>query len=262
MNRKVILFISLLIFLSLNLTVYAVNEENHTIIGAWKLDRIYEYASTENPAELDPESAASLYAEQNNIYSFYSEQYLMLETINTAEGSHRETAHWEETKDGYFVHYSEGLEYLFFLDEENYELHRYWIETAPDAMYHDLDFVYTRVPAGSWMMREVYTQEPDQVRSKLDPSTNQSLYSESSNVYFLNDNWTAQVMVIDGSDIYWTEKGNWTKDGNTYFFDVEDFEMELQYDPSDNTLHRYWTDESGEGSWRNLEFVYHCIIPI
>ena len=52
------------------LPVFADEYDVHKVLGSWKLDRVYENASSDAPVELDPENAGSLYAQSENVYVF------------------------------------------------------------------------------------------------------------------------------------------------------------------------------------------------
>ena len=187
-------FLILLLTLFVSLPVFAdYGSITSPVIGSWVLDKVYENASQTDRYAVAPENAASLYAESGNIYAFLAG--------GTAEWTMEgETLFgcWETQDDGYrmainsTVRYSDKslkaepdfdppYEMTLFYDEDQNVLHRYWKDDAPEAAYHDLDFVYKRMPQGIWMMTKVYSFRPGQEPRLLDPDESQSLYAESVN---------------------------------------------------------------------------------
>lgn len=246
------------------LPVFADEYDVHKVLGSWKLDRVYENASSDAPVELDPENAGSVYAEKDNIYTFVSDNNVFTARINGSGDSYTMLGSWEEKEDEYDLHYDNGEEAVWSFDRENGELHRYWADPADDAMYHDLDFVYKRVPAGMWMLKQVVSLADEQDPVIMDPENAASLYAEKNNLYYLNDDWSASVTVGAENELFPVEDpdGKWSQNGESYLFDVDGYEMELFYDEELNELHRYWKDENLEGLYSNLDFVYFRPAPM
>jgi len=258
MNRKLFCLFILLILATAVLPVSAQNENALRIVGSWMLDRVYENESDSGPVELDPENAAAVYAEKNNIYTFAGENHTALVTINEAGESITDEYTWKEYGDKYTITDPYRTMMEVFYDEENDELHRYWVETAADAMYHNLDFVYTRVPVSEWSLQAVYSNEEGKEPVLLDPENAASLYAEKGNVYTINHDGSASVtMSSDAGPVQIEdENGRWMKTGDGYSFLVEGFEMELVYDAKENLLHRYFTDTTEGAMYPALDFVY------
>ena len=261
MNRKYV-FVILLFTLVLTVLPVLAEAESEDILnfsGSWMLDRVYENASSSAPVELEPGSAASLYAEKSNIYTFVTENHTVIVTTSEAGESHTQTYTWEEKADKFILH-EDGLDLEFSCDKETGELHRYWVENAADSMYHDLDFVYTRVPICSWMLEAVYSAADEEKPALLEPDAAASLYAEKENVYSLFEDGSASVLVNTsegGETLLVDEKhGRWEKEGNKYHFEVEGFEMEFSFDTKENRLHRYLTDASEDAMYPSLDFVY------
>ena len=263
MNRKS-LFVILLFTLALSVLPVLADTDNHndqSFIGSWALDRVYEYASSSEPIELDPENAASLYAEKRNIYSFYGGNHYAFITTNEGGDSITQTYNWEGKADTFILH-EDGLDLEFYYDKQTGNLHRYWAETATDSMYHDLDFVYTRVPVCPWKLEAVYSTVDETNPVRLEPETSASLYAEKDNVYFLLEDGSASVLVNTSDDVSYFAvggQGRWERDGDTYHFDVEGFEMELFYDTKENRLHRSLKDANDNAMYPSLDFVYYPI---
>lgn len=236
----------------------------HNVLGSWKLDRVYEYASSESPKALVPEDAASLYAEAKNIYTFLSDQNVFTARINDSVESYTMLGSWKEKENVITVQYDKGGESVYYFDSEQGKLHRYWKDTAADAMYHDLDFVYTRVPAGTWMLKHVVSAETGHDPVILDPESAASLYAEKNNLYYMKDDWRASVTVGAENGAFPVDdpNGRWLIDGEKYLFDVDGYEMELVYDEEMNELHRYWTDDSADAMYHDLDFVYFQPAPM
>lgn len=240
------------------LLVFADEYDVHKVFGSWKLDRVYEYASSESPKELVPEEAASLFAEAKNIYTFLSDNNVFIARINDSVESYSMLGSWEEKENEFTVQYDNGGESLYYFDSEQGRLHRYWKETDAEAMYHDLDFVYTRVPAGMWMLEHVVSTEDGRDSVILDPESAASLYAEKNNLYYMNDDWSASVTVGAENEAFPVDDpdGRWLIDGEKYLFEVDGYEMEFVYDEETNKLHRYWTDDNADAMYHDLDFVY------
>ena len=237
------------------------------VIGSWMLDSVYENASGTDRFVLAPENAASLYGEKDNIYAFLADGTAEM----TMEG---ETwfGYWEQKDNGLLMVINSTVrnsaentedgqdidplfEESYFYDEDQGALHRYWKDDAPEAAYHDLDFVYKKIPQGTWMMTKVYSREPGREPLLMDPETSQSLYAESVNrlTIFLNK----VVELVPAETAYISETGMLTKSGDHWQLDFDDgFSTELYYDDKTEVMHRYWTDTAADASYLDLDFVY------
>ena len=149
------------------------------------LDRVYEDASGADRRVLDPETSASLYAETANVYFFNNDGTAEMQLNEAGEIIRYEDMTWKEAEGMITLYSGEDVELEVSYDPEDNTLHRYWKEDAPDAMYHDLDFTYVRVPVGAWQMTYVVSSEPGKDPVRLDPENAGSLYAESVNVYTL-----------------------------------------------------------------------------
>ena len=273
MKRKTMIIIfSLTMAFLLSLPVFAGYEAvTSPVIGSWMLDKVYENASGPDRFVLDPENAASLYAEKDNIYAFltggtaemtmegltqfgYWEQNdeWILMVINSTAGQSDENAEAKPDIDPPF-------ETEYFYDDEQNVLHRYWKEDDPAAAYHDLDFVYKKIPQGVWRLTKVYSREPGQEPVLLDPESSQSLYAESVNRYTLfRSQVTEMIPVEDGGSII--ENGILKRSGDDWLLVMDDgFETQMSYDDRNETLHRYWIDNAPDAYYLDLDFVYEMI---
>lgn len=226
-------------------------ESDPMVVGSWMLDRVYENASSEDRFELDPENAASVYAETANVYTLFADGSAQV-VINAGEGVYEQNdLIWTMKDDFYIICNDIAVVQEFSWDPDGKEFHRYWKESEPLADYHDLDFVYTRVPVGTWQMQMVYDiseAEP----TLLDPESAGSLYAESDNLYRFKADGTA-AEVIDGR----TEDAVWSLDDGdlllTYFGGGE---MLFDYDTDQDVLFRYWSEEDPNATYSALAFVY------
>ena len=231
------------------------------ILGSWKLDRVYENASGEDRVLLDPESAASVYAGINNVYSFSANGAGV--TVSTGEGVFYYPGAWRTEADRYVLSPGDedsapGSAMEFIYDADENVLHRYWKDENPDAYYTDLDFVYERIPVGNWQMKQVISTEADAEPTVVDPENAQSLYAGSVDTYCFDEMWTAVVWdPVDGGDSFELETGQWSKAGDAFLYETEGFAMEFVYDTEENILHRYWNEENPEAAWHHLDFVYY-----
>lgn len=254
MKKFLILFAILLTCISISPAAFADTEDAQPVwIGSWMLDRVYEFASSENPLELQPENAASLYAESSNIYTFTPDGSAEM-VMNDGGEKLFQRGTWENSS-GTVRMIMEESEFEMELTpaSDGKSLHRYWKESSADSTYHDLDFVYTKVPAGSWKMTQVISTEPGNEPKVLDPESAASLYSESSNVYYLFADGTASVSLPEGAE----ESGSWRCHANQVTLTLSDgFEMIFEYDTKTETLHRYWKDDTPDAMYKNLDFVY------
>lgn len=221
-------------------------------IGSWMLDRVYEDASGPEPTELHPETAASVYAEKNNIYTFVNENNAFFVTIHEGGESFTESCTWEEDGSRFTIRNEDGIYMELFYDEDTGKMHRYWGEPAADFMYHDLDFVYVRVPFGYWVLHAVYSICGDE-KILLDPENAASVYAEKNNKYKLSEDGTAVEIVPDADSM----EGVWEKVADSYLFRVGGFEMEFVFDAKNNVLHRYWVADQEDSMYTNLDFVYY-----
>ena len=263
MTRKLFYCLLVVFMLTASLPVFAENEAV-PFSGDWVLDKVYENASSSEKYVLDPENAASLYGEEKNIYSLLSDgSASMLMEEESMKGSWKETdgvitmaVTWVSKENEGEPDLSGALEMDFVYDAEKNDLHRYWKDDDADSTYHDLNFVYTRIPQGSWHMTKVYSRESGTDAVLLDPESAQSLYAESVNVYELS-NWSVTETIT--SEDY-SQQGVLVKSGNNWLLKFgEDYEMEMVYNAEENLLHRYWKSEEPQDTYHDLDFVYEQI---
>ena len=252
--KKIGLFLSLLVLsFGMILPVSADQPEVSPIIGSWMLESVYENASGTDPVLLEPENAASLYSESKNVITFFEDGSFEA-TLRDGDGVF--VGHgisWTAEGKSVRMKDEEGTEQDLVYDEETNTLHRYWKETAEDAMYHDLDFVYVRVPVGVWKMTQVFSTDANGTAELLDPETSASLYSESINLYHLSADGSALMEI--GEEV--SVEGTWERDHFDIHLSFDDDLMDLVYDPDTDTLHRYYSDEAIESMYHSLDFVYH-----
>ncbi len=110
-------------------------------IGEWQMKYVVSTESGKDPVRLEHESAASLYTESSNVYSFlpYGNASVWVSEELT------EQAEWELTEDDLVLKFENGDEMLLKYDSASETIHRYFKDDAPDAAYHELDFVYLRM---------------------------------------------------------------------------------------------------------------------
>ena len=254
MKTKSIYLLLTLFIVSISVLSVCAESDIDPIVGAWKLDRVYEYASSDNPVLLEPESAASVYAEAENIYFFAADGSASITLTEAGEIIVlQDGISWKKADDVYQLLENDDLPMDLTFDEEENVLHRYWNDTAADATYQDLDFVYMRVPVGSWKMTQVYSVNPGGEPEFLEPENAASLYSESSNIYTLKVDGTAEAL-INGE---FTLNGEWNRNEEIVSLILEnDDSMEFTFDPAADLLHRYWNDEETDVTYHHLDFVY------
>lgn len=241
----------LFVFAFASFPVCAGGIETDPVVGSWMLDRVYENASSGNRVELDPESAASVYAETTTVYSLFADGSARVVT-NAGEGIYEQNdLTWTIFNDSYIICNDIAVVHEFSWDPEEKVFHRYWKESDPSATYHDLDFVYTRVPVGTWQMQMVYDisgAEP----VLLGLETSGSLYAESGNIYQFNIDGTASEKIEDR-----IENAVWSLDDEglllTFFGGGE---MLFSYDRDQDVLVRYWSDDDPVATYHALAFVY------
>ncbi len=239
-----------------------------TVIGVWQLAEVYENASAEDRYLLEPESAASVYAEQPNLYSFNAdgngwmtiadgEDILTVYGAWTAEDNAYELRCDKKNSDD--AEPAPDTDYLmeFRYDADTDLLHRYWKDDEAEGMYHDLDFVYIKVPYGAWQLKQVFSMESDE-SVLLDPETSQSIYADSVNTYVMKGEGPSVVWVPDELGQYNAMDIKWTGTEDGYVLDFDGLETELTFDKETYTLHQYWSDEDPDGSHLSLDFVYQC----
>ncbi len=257
MKKFLFIFTVLLICISVHTPLFAQSEDARPAwIGSWMLDRVYENASGENPFILQPESAAAVYGEATNIYSFYPDGTAEM-AINEGGEILVQRGKWTQNAGIITMTMDDpAFEMDLFPAPDGKTLHRYYKELRTDSDYHDLDFVYTKAPAGIWKMTQVFSAESGQEPAALDPESAGSLYSENRNVYYLFTDGKASVLITEGGETAATEEGTWRKEGDHYILNDGMLDMELVYDTEENKLHRYWTIDMPEAAYQDLDFVY------
>ena len=158
-KRHLFIILILTVTLFASLPVLAEDEAvTSSFIGSWMLDKVYENSSSADRFILDPESSASVYGEKDNIYVFLAdgaaEMTMVGETMDGCWEKEDEdllliissTTHSPDKNSELKPDIDPPYEMTFFFDEEQDVLHRYWKDSNPDATYHDLDFVYRRMP--------------------------------------------------------------------------------------------------------------------
>ena len=172
--------------------------------------------------------------------------------INAGEGTFEQNdLTWTIFGDSYIICNDIAVVQEFSWDPEEKVFHRYWKESDPSADYHDLDFVYKRVPVGTWQMQMVYDiSGPEPVL--LSPESAASLYAETDSLYLIKADGTAAA-VFDGRN----EDAEWMLDDEgllvTFYGGGE---MMLVYDPDQDVLFRYWSDDYPDATYTALVFVY------
>ena len=262
MSKKLLSCLALVFILMIALPVFA-EGENVPFAGSWVLDKVYENAFSESRFVLDPENAASVYGESENIYTLFANgdaAWLMSEENlkgkwDLSDNNITMRVGWVD-ENGAVSEDDMAMELDFVYDEEQNTLHRYWKAIQTDSMYQELDFVYRRIPQGAWQMTKVYSNEPDGKPVLLDPESSQSLYAESVNVYEIKD-W--QVTETIPAEEY-SQQGALEKSGDNWLVKFDDgFEMELFYETGENLLHRYWKSEDPQDTYHDLDFVYEPV---
>ena len=225
--------------------------QDDPVIGSWSLDRVYENASSEDRFVLEPENAASVYAESGNVFSLFEDG--SAQVIIKAEGElfEQNDLTWTISGDSYQILKDQEVVDEYIWDPEGKVFHRYWKESEPEADYHDLDFVYTRVPVGTWQMQMVYEMSGEEP-VLLDPESAGSLYSESVDLYKFKADGTASVE-FEG----WEETGDWMLDEEGLLLTfTTGGEMKFTYDKDQDILCRLWSDDAPEATYHSLAFVY------
>lgn len=252
--KKNLFFLLLLALIGILLPVYAETDDPlEPVVGSWMLDWVWENASSPGKIVLDPETSASVYMETQNVYTFNQDGSAVQvvhdggETV-TLEGT------WKKSEDVYTYDVDDGMP-MEFTCEKN-ELHRYWKDDNPDADYHDLDFVYTRVPVGEWKMTQVFTGKTDSDKTLLDPENAASLYSESTNVYKWNNDGTGTTTLFEAGEAAAVEEWSWTRESGLYIMKSPDLETIFAYDPDEDVLHRFWVSLATDSMYDDLDFVY------
>ena len=278
MPRKFCLYVLFALYaLTLIIPVSANSDQlSEPVFGWWVLDKVYENASGSDRFVLDPESSASVYAENNNAFFIFVDGLASVSmNINTVDewGGY---GYWEKDGNTYRIiidhtqyPYSETGEILepdidsAYIYEYNYDseqdvFHRYWKDDNPDAMYHDLDFTYTRIPMHFWRMTKVYERGLGEEPVLLNPDTSASLYAESVNIYnfdmsHVSVNLSPEEYPFNNNYEY----GTLQRDGDLYTLKFDDgTEMNFTYDAREHVLHRYWVETTADSTYHDLDFVY------
>ncbi len=221
--------------------------------GAWQMKQVYSAEPGTDPVLMDPENAASLYAESGSTY-FLDKFWNATEQV-PADGGLSYVSYpgtWAKEGDRFMVS-TDGVEMDLFYDTQENVMHRYLDNDDPEATYHHLDFVYYRVPAGSWKMMQVVSTDAEGKSIILDPENSASLYAESVNLNSILYDGSFQITLPDG----YVENGTWTlEDGELVMtFDTGDT-MTFTYDDRADVLHRYYSDDSTDTADLSLDFVY------
>ena len=225
------------------------------IQGSWMLDRVYENASQEDMFILEPSEAAAVYAESDNVYTINSDGTVDL-TITGGGEIQFEKAELVYKDEYYEIVQNDTTVLDFRSDTESGELYRSWKSDIPDASYHDLKFVYTRIPVGKWKLDQVYSGKPGSEQILLDPEEAGSLYSESSNIYTIGADYTTSETNFETGEEVSKRIGVWKKADQNYVTEIDGFEMMFAYDTENDILHRYWTSTQTDDFYQDLDFVY------
>ena len=273
MSKQVLMMVLCLMAVLISQSVYAEGDAvDSPVVGSWMLESVYENAASADRFVLEPENAASVYAERENICALLSDGTAEL----TMEGI-TIFGYWEKTDEHVRMVINRTRrasdesgqtepdivppdEMEFFYEEEQNALHRYVKNDDPGATYHDLDFVYKKIPQGTWHMTKVYSREPGQEPLLLDPETSQSLYAEAVNRLSITGHQV--INTIPAETEYIEESGVLRRSGDTWLIVFEDgFEMQLTYDDQADVLHRYWSDNTADATYHELDFVYEQQAP-
>lgn len=252
--KKGLFLLLIYVLTAVLLPVYADTEDPaEPVVGSWMLDRVWENASGPEKTLLAPDTSASLYMETSNVYTF-NQDGSAAQVVHDGGDTVTLKGTWKKSEDVYTYDVDEGMP-MEFTYEKN-ELHRYWKDENPEADYHDLEFVYSRVPVGEWQMTRVFTGKTDSDKTLLDPENAASLYSESTNVYQWNNDGTGTTTLFEGGEAAAVEEWSWTREGGLYVMKSPDFETIFAYDPDEDVLYRYWVALATDSMYDNLEFVY------
>ena len=251
MMKKMVLFISLVVlFVTCGLVCAQMPADEMSVTGTWQLSAVYENAGSESPVLLDPEKAGALYSEKDILYAFYNDGSASM-AIRDGGEILTQRGDWTENSGAVTMRLEDSVDTQFTFDAEANVLHRYWKEEQADATYHDLDFVYKRVPAGVWQLNRVFSDG-----KALDPEEAGALYSERANTYFLFSDWKASVFIEEGGETAAILEGSWRNDGEGYYMEAESFDLSFNYDAEENVLHRYWKSDQADSAYKDLDFVY------
>ena len=252
--KKGLLFLLAFALTAVLLPVYADTEDTaEPVIGSWMLDWVWENASGPDKIVLSPDTSASLYMETVNVYTF-NQDSSAVQVVHDGGDTVTQEGSWKKSEDVYIFEVDNGDPMEFTYD--NNELHRYWKDDNPDADYHDLEFVYTRVPVGEWKMAQVFSGKTDADKTLLDPENAASLYSEGTNVYKWNNDGFGTITYFEGGEVAAVEDFTWTRESGLYVMKRADSEMMFAYDPEEDALYRYWVSTATDSMYDNLEFVY------
>ncbi len=113
-------------------------------IGDWQMKYVISTEPGEEAVRLDPENAGALYSESSNVYSLlpFGTASALLPEDFVNQGT------WELKDDDLVITFEDGDVMTLKYDSAADTIHRYWKDEAPDAAYHDLDFVYLRNQEG------------------------------------------------------------------------------------------------------------------
>ena len=252
MRKWFCVLISVMVLTVFSLSALAADEAAAPVVGSWKLDKVYENASSDAPVELDPENAASLYSETSNVYSFYADGTADLVQSEAGE-TYVLSGSWTGNEDGVVLNIEDDPGMALSFDKETNTLHRSWKDENPDAMYKDLDFVYVKLPVGVFRLQQVFSVEDAANPVLLDPANAASLYGESEDVYYFLNDGTAVVMMPEDYNV----EGTWTLDGSEFVLTEADGDvMTFTYDAVNDVLHRSFTEDASEAEYKALDFVY------
>ena len=252
--RKGLFLLLVFAFTAVLLPVYAETENTvEPVVGSWMLDLVWKNASGPDKTVLSPDTSASLYMEAVNVYTF-NQDGSAVQVVHDGEDTVTQKGSWKKSEDVYTFDVDDWMPMEFTYDKN--ELHRYWKDENPDADYHDLEFVYTRVPVGEWKMTQVFSGKTDADKTLMDPENAASLYSEGTNVYQWNNDGTGTITIFEGGEAAAAEKFTWTRESGLYVMKTADSEMTFAYDPEEDVLHRYWVSLATDSMYDNLDFVY------
>ena len=108
---------------------------------------------------------------------------------------------------------------------------------------------------GSWMINEVFEIDADGNSVLKTRDEAQSLYGSGISILTFFDGGYASEIVFNAGDMY-DASAAWTATDTGYEFMEDGLVLSFTYDADTDSLHRGFTDDNEEATYKDLDFVY------
>ena len=113
---------------------------------------------------------------------------------------------------------------------------------------------------GSWKLAAVYDAADAEKPVLLEKESAQSLYGAGTSILTFDGDGYAHDITFDGEDISDAEASWKTTSPNKYVFEENGMSLTFVYNEKEDALHRSFSDDTPDATYKNLDFVYYRAI--